>query len=150
MLATPNFLEFLAMVTLNQTLALDFTSSLLIWIKVKPSACSRASKQAHLLNPEIRQLRLFIVTLLIIDSGEATNTYKFIAHTVKPHDHTTHSHETLFTTRTYRTFAFSLFNADGWNAAVDPRYSPDHVTFPPSPLLTPPTRKGLGTKLANG
>ena len=41
-----NFLEFLATVTPSQTLALDFTSSLL-FLKVKPSACSRASKQAH-------------------------------------------------------------------------------------------------------
>ena len=63
------------------------------------------------------------ITVLIIDSCKATNTYKFIAHTLnmKPHVHTTHSHEIFFTTHTYLTFTFSLINADGRNAAVDLR-----------------------------
>ena len=45
-----------------------------------------------------------------------------------------HSHEILFTTHTYLTFVFSLINADGRIAAVDPpigsSYSPD-PSFPP-------------------
>ena len=60
----------------------------------------------------------------IIDSCEATNTYKFIVPhlNAQPHVHTTHSHEISFTTHTYLTFAFSLINTDGRNAAVDPRW----------------------------
>ena len=54
----------------------------------------------------------------------------------------------LFTTHTYLTFTFSLINADCRNAAVDPCYGRViHQTLPSSPLLTLPTRKGLGIKL---
>ena len=84
------------------------------------------------------------------DNCEATNTYKFIAHTlnVKPHIRTTRSHEILFTTHTYLTFALSLINADGRNAAVDPlRVELFTRPFLPSPLSPRPHRKGLGTKL---
>ena len=68
----------------------------------------------------------------IIDSSEATNTYKFITHTlnVKPHVHTTHS----------------FIYADGWNA--DSRQGRViHQTLPSLSAFAPPTRKGLGTKL---
>ena len=71
-----------------------------------------------------------------IDSCEATNAYKFITHTsnVKPHAHTTHSHET---THTYLTFAFP-------SSAVDPCYGQViHQTLPSS--LSHPHRKALGT-----
>ena len=61
---------------------------------------------------------------------------------------TLHIHTILFTTRTYLTFALSLINADGGNAAVDPlRVELFTRPFLPFPFLTPPTRKGLGTKL---
>ena len=86
---------------------------------------------------------------LIIDSCEATNTYKFIAHTlnVKPHVHTAHSHEILFTTHTYFTYAFSLINADGRNAAVNPRWGRViHQTLPSLPSLVPPTQEGSGNQ----
>ena len=77
---------------------------------------------------------------LIIDSCEATNTYK-------PHVHTAHSHGILFTTRTYLTFALSLINADGRNAAVDPRWGRViHQTLPSLPSLAPPTQEGSGNQ----
>ena len=62
------------------------------------------------------------------------------------HVHTTHSHEILFMTHTYLTFTFpsSMLKAGMqlW-IPLGSSYSPD----PSSPLLNPPTRKGLGTKL---
>ena len=72
------------------------------------------------------------------------------AHTlkVKPHVHTTHSQGILFTNHTYLIFAFSLINAESRNAAVP---CIDQVIYQilPLPFLTPPTRKGLGTKLGH-
>ena len=79
----------------------------------------------------------------IIDSCEATNAYKFITHTsnVKPHVRITHPHEILFTTHTYFTFTFSLIDADGRNAAVDPCWGRViHQTLPSS--LSHPTHTG--------
>jgi len=93
----------------------------------RPFLCGRGERgegRKGLVNNSTLTTRIYGISIIDTDSiVQATNTYKFIAQTlnVKPHVHATHSHETLFTTHTYLTFTFSLINADGRNAAVDPR-----------------------------
>ena len=53
-----------------------------------------------------------------------------------------------FMTRTYFTFAFFLINTDGRTAAI--RVELFIRPFLPLPCVTPPTRKGLGIKVAIG
>ena len=59
--------------------------------------------------------------------------------------------QNLLTTHTYLTFAFSLINTDGRNAAVDPCWGRViHQTLRASfPFWPRPYRKGLGTKAGN-
>ena len=55
--------------------------------------------------------------------------------------------QNLFTTHTYLTFAFSLINADGRNAAVDPRWGRlIHQTLPSLAFLAPPIQEGSGNQ----
>ena len=76
------------------------------------------------------------------------NTYKFIAHTlnVKPHVHTAHSHEIVFTTYL---LDIRIFRHQHWwqeCSRLKSSYSPDpsfFSTFSPYPLR----RNGLWTKL---
>ena len=101
--------------------------------------------RASLLNSTVITTNTFSQNLGLFQGTES----KFIVPhlNTQPHVHTTHSHEILFTTHTYLTFAFSLINADGRNAAVDPHWGRViHQTLP-SPLSPHPYRKGLGTKL---
>ena len=79
----------------------------------------------------------------IIVSCEATNTYKFIVPQLRREvmcQHYTFT-QNLFTTHTYLTFAFSLINTDGRNAAVDPRRV-ELFTRPFLPSLAPPIQEG--------
>ena len=74
------------------------------------------------------------------------NTYKFIAHKCEA----TCPHYTFTRNFIHNSHLLdihiSLINADGRNAAVDSvRVRVIHQTLPSSPLLTLPTRKGLGT-----
>ena len=88
-------------------------SLILVWFPAPSSGWGEKGERKGLVN-NLTPLWIYGISLLF-------NTYKFIAHTlnVKPHVHTTHSHEILFTTHTYLTFAVSPINADGRNAAVD-------------------------------
>ena len=58
--------------------------------------------------------------------------------------------QNLFTTHTYLTFAFSLINTDGRNAAVDPRWGRViHQTLPSFPSLAPPIQEESGNQTNN-
>ena len=83
-----------------------------------------------------------IYGISIIVSCEATNTYKFIVPQFKREamcQHYTFT-QNSFMTHTYLTFAFSLINTDGRNAAVDPRWG--RVIHQTLPSLSRPTHTG--------
>ena len=55
--------------------------------------------------------------------------------------------QNLFTTHTYLTYAFSLINTDGRNAAVDPHWGRViHQTLPSLLSLAPPIQEGSGNQ----
>ena len=55
--------------------------------------------------------------------------------------------QNLFTTHTYLTFVFSLINADGRNAAMDPRWGRViHQTLLSLAFLAPPIQEGSGNQ----
>ena len=93
--------------------------------------------------------RTWIHGISLMFNCKATNTYKFYCTTFKSEAMCPHYTfiQNLFTTHTYLTFAFSLINTDGTNAAVDPCWGRViHQTLPSLTFFAPPIQEGSGNQ----